>query len=370
MEKKRTVFLTGATGLVGSYLLKVLLDNGHKVYALARNKNNKSARQRVEDILNFWDENAIKRYNDNLVVVEGDIIKKNLGINKYQKNIGNETEEIFHCAANTQFNASIKSLKLVNIEGVKNLLNLALKWFNKWRNLKRVNYISTVYICGDYNERFTESHMNVGQRFNSYYEESKFKSEVICQEFRNRGLWIDIYRPAGITGEYKTGKTFQFEHIYRLLRLWELEILDTFPLKDMPIHIVPIDYVAKAILLLNKSTQKTNNTFHIFNEKPISPEYFFESAKRTIGFTKPVLTPWDDFDAATLSPAQQYLVKKAFTFYSITQGKLESSYTSALLANSGFIFPEIDQDYISRMIKYRVFKRGHLNLVKKSIKKL
>ncbi|GBE05090.1 MAG TPA: NAD-dependent epimerase/dehydratase family protein [Nitrospirae bacterium] len=43
MNKPKTVLITGVTGLVGSYLLKILLANGYKAYALTRNKDNKSA---------------------------------------------------------------------------------------------------------------------------------------------------------------------------------------------------------------------------------------------------------------------------------------------------------------------------------------
>ena len=40
-DNKKIIFLTGATGLVGSYLLKVFLKDNYKVYALARNKKGK-----------------------------------------------------------------------------------------------------------------------------------------------------------------------------------------------------------------------------------------------------------------------------------------------------------------------------------------
>jgi len=73
MDKQKTVFLTGATGLVGSYLLKILLQEGHKVYVLARGKGNKGARDRVIDILNFWDKNVLSRKSYNLAVLKGEI---------------------------------------------------------------------------------------------------------------------------------------------------------------------------------------------------------------------------------------------------------------------------------------------------------
>ena len=65
-NKKTTIFLTGATGLIGSYLLKILLNNGHKVFCLARTKKNKPAKQRVTDILKFWDEKVLSDNFNNL----------------------------------------------------------------------------------------------------------------------------------------------------------------------------------------------------------------------------------------------------------------------------------------------------------------
>lgn len=59
MDKQKTVLLTGATGLVGSYLLKILLENDYKVYVLARSKDNKNARDRVIDVLKFWDKDIL-----------------------------------------------------------------------------------------------------------------------------------------------------------------------------------------------------------------------------------------------------------------------------------------------------------------------
>src|SRR4030067_1542637 len=76
MDNKKKILLTGATGLVGSYLLKILLQEGHKVYALARSKNNKNAKDRVTEVLNFWDKDVLSEKSYCLEVLEGDIAKK------------------------------------------------------------------------------------------------------------------------------------------------------------------------------------------------------------------------------------------------------------------------------------------------------
>ena len=174
MKSKSTVFLTGATGLVGSYLLKVLLERGHKVYCLVRTRDNKDVRERVLDALNFWDERLVKKYKTNLIVLDGDITKKNLGLSKKMSDLLKKNiEEIFHCAAVTKVNLPLSKIKIVNIEGTKNVLDLALKF----KCLKKLNHISTFAVCGKYKGEFREDSLEVGQQFHTSYERTKFMAE-------------------------------------------------------------------------------------------------------------------------------------------------------------------------------------------------
>ncbi|MBI5208225.1 MAG: SDR family oxidoreductase [Candidatus Firestonebacteria bacterium] len=152
----KTIFLTGATGLVGSYLLKTFLKNNYKVYALARSKDNRNARERVFEVLKFWDKNVLLKKSNNLIVLEGDITRKNLGLDKPNVDLlKREVEEIFHCAAETKFNAPLKEIRKINVEGTMNVLELAVKC-SKNGILKKVNHISTAYVCGDYKGVFKE----------------------------------------------------------------------------------------------------------------------------------------------------------------------------------------------------------------------
>jgi long-chain acyl-CoA synthetase len=352
MKRKKTVFLTGATGLLGSYLLKILLQNGHKVYVLARRQKDKSAKQRVIDVLKFWDHEVLKN-NDKLIVLEGDITKKDLGFNeKTKKILQDEIEEVLHCAANTGFNQPLKEIKNVNVRGVKNILEISHKLMKKGK-LKKVNHISTAYICGDYKNVFTENNLDVKQKFNSSYEQSKFEAEKIVKDYRKKRIWIDVFRPAAIVGESKTGKIFRFEHIYQLLRFWSLESVDIYPIEgSLSVDLVCIDDAAKAIYAIFCNTKLKNKTYHIFGASPLSTKEIFDLARNSIGFKKPKMVSWDEFDAGSLSFAQRNLVRKMTLFSdALARAKLDSRLTRAILGEYNFTMPSFNQQDFKKIIR-------------------
>ena len=73
------VLLTGATGLVGRYLMRDLLLRGTRLAVIVRPKKRESARQRIESILASV-ENEMKVCVPRPVVIEGDVTVKNLGM--------------------------------------------------------------------------------------------------------------------------------------------------------------------------------------------------------------------------------------------------------------------------------------------------
>ncbi len=355
---KKTVLLTGGTGFLGSYLLKVLLERNYRVYALSRELNKDSADLRIEKALGFWDHNmAVSSYN-NLVVIEGDVTKEEVGIEKnILKSLAQEVEEIFHCAAETHFNALPEQLKEVNVEGTKRILEFGLDW-NKTGKLKKINHISSVYICGDYNGTFTENDLDVKQKFNTPYEQSKFEAELLVAEFRKKGLWVDVFRPPAIIGESAVGNTPKFDHVYQLLRLWSQETLDVFPIKKVPLNLSPVDLVAKAICLISNSSSAVNKNYHLFGDAPISTVDFFEIAKRYIGFDRPQRVDWG-YDLDEISPSKRMLTKKSLLFNTICLTKIDSASTLKVLDKLSFEFPRILTEDVEKMIEY-CFKSNFL----------
>ena len=365
-NNKRIIFLTGATGLVGSYLLKVLLQNNHKVYVLARDKNNKSAKERVYNVLKFWDENIANKYSKNCIVINGDITQDNLGLDKNTISLLIEQiEEIFHCAAITEFNKPIEEMRKVNVYGTKNILDFSLKL----KNLKKINHISTAYICGDYKGIFKEDDLDVGQKFNTPYEQSKFEAEKLVVEYRNKGLWIDVFRPAIIVGESTTGKIISFNRaFYQGIRSWNLEIFDKYPGKEGYFFDISfVDDVCKAIFLIFSNTTIKNKTYHLFSSSSrVSLKKVMDLSSKFLGFRKPEIIDKRYFLINNPTTSVQKVILKYSLFFLNNNVKLDSKDTENLLKKYNFKFTKFNKEIFFNLLNYAVKAKFLNNLWEKN----
>lgn len=353
---KKAIFLTGATGLVGSYLLKILLRQGRKVYALARAKEKDHPRKRVEKALRFWDKGGLPaEASRNLKVLEGRITKKELGLSTQALNLlKNEVEEIFHCAAVTSFSWPLKRINNVNVDGTENILRLA-EACQKKGGFQKVNHISTAYIYGDYPGTFSEDNLDVDQRFATNYEESKFKAEQVVEKYRRQGLWVDIYRPSIVVGDSQYGRTFQFKHIYQLINLCILRIFDVLPLKGSCISLVPIDLLAEAVYTISVNSRQRNQNYHPFPERHVSAEELLGAAGRLLRFRRPRFVLAQKFKTDKFTPVQKALLQNTILSVNFNM-KLCSERTNNILKSYNFSMPDMDEALLGRILEYFIKK--------------
>ena len=348
MQSKRTILITGATGLVGSYFLKLFLEKGHKVYVLARTKD-KTAHQRVVDILNFWDSNLIKKRKENLIVLEGDITKEFLGLSSKRKQLVNEIEEIFHCAAVIEFNWPLDKIRRVNVNGTRNVLELGLELQNKGKLLK-TNYISTAYVCGDHKGLFKENDLDLGQKFNTTYEQSKFEAEKLVERYRKKGLWIDIFRPPIVAGCSVTGKTVNFKGLYQTFSLWKSGIFDFFPGKDIEVNMVPVNLLCEGILLISESSEDANKNFHPFPSYTVSFQKIFDLYCKKENLKNIKLVTVEEFLKLEFTPVQRMLLRHNILSFAANV-TLNSRITCNVLERLGFVFPELESEYLNKLFE-------------------
>ncbi len=164
--KEKTFFVTGANGLIGSFLIKALLGANerfalnNRVVGLVRN------RKKAETIF----EN-----NKNLLLVTGDVLNPIL--------CDQEIDYIIHAAGETKSRNMIEhpvETLWVTLQGTKNLLDFARK-----KEVKKFVYLSSMEVFGNVgysNIKVTEDQLGYLDLRNirSCYSESKRMAENMC----------------------------------------------------------------------------------------------------------------------------------------------------------------------------------------------
>jgi thioester reductase-like protein len=256
------VLLTGATGFVGMALLARYLERTDRlVYTLVRAANQREASTRIRQALVclFGPDHA---YRERVVALRGDIMKAGLGLGGRRDGLAERIDEVVHGAASVSFALELDASRAVNVEGTRRVLEFAERCQARG-GLRRFSYISTAYVAGEHAGCFSEDDLDVGQRFRNPYEQSKFEAERLLADWRGR-LPITVLRPSIVVGERETGWTQSFNVLYWPLRVFSRGAYMALPAHaDAPVDVVPVDYVADAILALSQAREAEGATFNL-----------------------------------------------------------------------------------------------------------
>lgn len=271
------ILLLGATGFLGAHILDNILTNTtSKVYCLIRNKNQISNTERLRKIINYYfGDKYNKLFDKRIIVVDGDITKKDLGLDSNcYKNIVKHISCVLNSAALVKHYGNINDFNNINIHGTKNVIDFCMK------NNKKLYHISTISVSGltKYNIQktntcfFKETNLYINQNLNNAYIYTKFQAEISILEAIEQGLNATILRLGNISNRYSDGK-FQINfsdnaYLNRMKSFISMEMIpDNFI--NHAIDFSPVDFCADAIVKIVFS--KNNFTvFHIFNTNLIS----------------------------------------------------------------------------------------------------
>lgn len=174
------VLVTGATGLLGSNLVRMLLDEHYEVHVLLRDKNKKTP---TLDGLRLF-----RCY--------GDILNYN-SLNNAMHNI----DIVVHCAAFIQINpARSEKVKTVNIEGTKNIIEACLK-----NDIKRLIHVGTAnsFASGPKNNPGIEDTPYVAAKYGFDYMDSKrIAQELVLNAVEHNKLPAIVVNPTMMIGPY------------------------------------------------------------------------------------------------------------------------------------------------------------------------
>ncbi len=219
--------VTGATGFTGSRLVEKLLEVGHTVRVLVRDR---------------------KRLKSSLIhkveVFEGDIRDK-----AYVMEAVRGMDVIFNLAAYYRSSDTQKKIYYdIHVEGTRHLLDAALK-----HKAARIVHCSTVGVYGDVGN--TEADERQPFAPGDIYQTTKLYGEMLVTEYhKNKGLPTTIIRPTAIYGPGDE----------RLLKLFKIASRrPTFLLGDGKIyyHMIYVDDLVNAFILAAESEQAVGKAF-------------------------------------------------------------------------------------------------------------
>ncbi len=353
---KRVVLITGSTGLLGSWLVRLLARrNQWEVIALVRATSDTQARNRLRaSLLAHSDNDFAADVTKNVHVIRGDIREKWFGLGRKRAlSLLDQITDVFHSAAVADFNVPLRLIRVSNVKGTRHVCEFAALGKKAMNRKIHVHHISTVAIGGSLCGWFGEGQFDCGQLFHNPYEQSKFEAERLVREYRNQGLHVTIYRPGIITGDSKNGVTTNFKMLYQPLHFLSLELFAEMPAdRRRLLSLVPVDRVAEAISLLS-SDDSDQSTWHLVNPYEVSIGELFDSAVQVLGCRKPVLVPVERFSRTRLTATQWHLIKP-FIPYLNYKLRFKADFTNDRLKQLGFHWPRMTKSMLARLFQYCV----------------
>jgi thioester reductase-like protein len=275
-----TVLFTGFPGFLGRELLPRVLrrEAGLRAACLVQEKFLRPAEEAVVDL-----ERRDPSLKGRVDLVVGDITAPDLALGRGAP-ARDDVRMIYHLAAVYDLSVARDLAVNVNVEGTRHVLD----WAGACPRLERLHYVSTCYVSGRYAGVFTERDLEKGQRFNNFYEETKWQAEVLVRARMQRGLRATVYRPSIVVGDSTTGATQKLDGPYYFLR-WLLRQpqVALMPVIGTPdrfrFNVVPRDFVVDAITYLASLDASVGATYQLADPNPPTCEEFLDIMARASG---------------------------------------------------------------------------------------
>ncbi len=187
------IAVTGATGLLGSMLVKQLSSEGIPFFGIRRKS---SGNDLINGLKMEWKESDILDSNALLEALEG-------------------ATTVIHTAALVSFKAGDgESLHRINVDGTRNVVNACLAL-----GISRLIHVSSVAALGRQKniEIIDEDSKWVDNKLNSAYAESKYLAELEVFRGQEEGLQIDIINPSIILsqGNWKKSSAQIYRYVWQ-----------------------------------------------------------------------------------------------------------------------------------------------------------
>lgn len=253
------VLVTGATGFIGRYLVKRLVEEDHEVICLVRKTSKIDFLKKLE-----------------VEFVVGDILNAREVDNLFLKE---KPEAVFHCAAKV-LGKDESELLAVNAESTRNICRACYNF-----NVRRLIYLSSISVINGNQDMMLTDDLSYKSR--DAYGKSKIEAERLAIEFRKKGLKLSIIRPCMVYGE---GEPHIMDKILRLVKMRLLPLFE-MPGMDSKLTLVHVENVVQVLMLAFENEKALEGTFLVADREVITPRRFIEILYDEMKSGKPIVIP-------------------------------------------------------------------------------
>jgi thioester reductase-like protein len=295
LRDSRGVFLTGATGYLGAFLVDELLRCGApRVVCLVRGRDDDHAAERLVDGLRRAGlDIAAAAVGDRVEVWNGDFAAEHLRLSSaHLHSLEREIDVILHNGASVNFMQDYRNMRNANVLSVRRLLEIASSYGGK-----AFHFVSTLRVFA--NREQIDACEEIGENvlpdeppgFEDGYVHTKWAADRIAHAARDRGLPVGVYRPSFVIGRTTDG----FSSVSDLGSALVKFAFDTGVMPDVGVKIpvVPVDSAARRIVAYMDQPGAQFATRHI-SDWPALSTLELQELCRDAGLELELL-PLDDF---------------------------------------------------------------------------
>ena len=356
------IFMTGATGFLGAFLVHELLQQTKAdIYCLVRSDNAEKSRKRLQETLASYGfrEDALSA---RLIPVMGDLAEPLFGLSAHEfHTLASRIDTIYHNGAFVNWLYPYQRLKPSNVLGTQEVLRLASQ-----ERVKPVHFISSLIvfpILADSEVKIIRENdsLDHGGVLYGGYTQSKWVAEKLVTIAQSRGIPASIYRPAGIIGQSQTGVWNTTDVLCKVLK--SVIELGHAPDGEGMLNMIPVDYVSKAVVHLSKRRESLGKAFHLANSQSVSWRQLV-TWMRSFGYPlQPIpyhtwraqilrLGRSQESTAYYLMPLFSMRLSEAAPSMASSMPKFDAQNTLAALAGTSLVCPPIDRHMFETYFAY------------------